>query len=135
MTFKLTDFDTVRRCWIQDFHWYTTGLNLNTYLTSKSDKTKSKAVKLAIFSCEKLVKAYEQKEELFKTFELDSEYYPIVLIRSLLPQLEENLLMEDYETAHMISGWICGDAEIWGDLLREFQENINYNFRGKPTID
>ena len=125
MTFKLTDFDTVRRCWIQDFHWYTPGLNLNTYLTSKSDKTKSKAV----------VKAYEQKEELFKTFELDSEYYPIVLIRSLLPQLEENLLMEDYETAHMISGWICGDAEIWGDLLREFQENINYNFRGKPTID
>jgi hypothetical protein len=125
-TYQLNDVDTVRGTSVKDFGDSANCCMAALYLLTEfpQDTGRNRLAREAKKNYRECQKAYDRRERLFSTFELDSEYFPVVIIRSLLPHLGHYLKSGDYKNAYMISTWIYYDVCCWRDLMLDFSRKM-----------
>ena len=119
---------------INQFDCYTASYLLGTMLNVGEENpnwTHNEKILDTVF--EKMKTQYQMKENTFKTLELNSEYYPIVIIRSLIPQLGTTIREKDYGAAYMVSEWIRVVGVDFSNMVDAYAKEHHINPRSLPA--
>lgn len=127
--FRLTDVEAIESIMIRDF--YSTAIVSALYWIVNdpgNDPKRQHWIDMANRIYTKAQKGYNRRDKIIKKFELDSEYFPVVIIRSLLPQLGEYLHKGDYQNAYLVSDWIRQDIAVWTPMVCSLADRV-----GRPV--
>lgn len=128
--YELKDEQTVRNTSVKDFQAVNlrNALDLLVSYPENPDIQRDYPARV-LEDYQRCQRAYDRRENLFRNFELDSEYFPIVITRSLLPQVGQSLERKDYQTAYMISNWIMDNVSLWEMFMCEFASRLGKSAR------